>query len=118
MMDNPRAPPETAHPSSRSAPPTTSAAGENGSGQLPLRAGHEQPLAAPSSYLRPNPPSRTMSEKTPSALDKEQLQGLVSMPIPRQLPAPPPAALCVRRAAGGELPRPCGVPVLIAESGS
>ncbi|KAK4155933.1 hypothetical protein C8A00DRAFT_41486 [Chaetomidium leptoderma] len=79
-MDDPRAAPETAHPGSRSAPPalppTISAGGENGSGQLPLRPGHELPFVAPSSYLRPKPPSRTMSEKTPSALDKEQMQGL------------------------------------------
>ncbi|KAK3902272.1 hypothetical protein C8A05DRAFT_15663 [Staphylotrichum tortipilum] len=83
-MDDPRAPPEPAHPGSRSAPPALpptqppplSAPGENGSGQLPLRPGHELPFVAPSSYLRPNPPSRTMSEKTPSALDKEQMQGL------------------------------------------
>jgi hypothetical protein len=89
-MDDPRAPPEAAHPSSRSAPPalaptTPSAPGENGTGQLPLRpSGHELPFVAPSSYLRPKPVSRTMSERTPSALDKEQMQGLVSMPIPRQ----------------------------------
>ncbi|KAK4104704.1 CBS-domain-containing protein [Parathielavia hyrcaniae] len=81
-MDDPRAAPEAAHPSSRSAPavlpPTThSDTGENGSGQLPLRpSGHELPFVAPSSYLRPKPASRTMSERTPSALDKEQMQGL------------------------------------------
>ncbi|KAK3297586.1 uncharacterized protein B0H64DRAFT_372928 [Chaetomium fimeti] len=78
-MDDPRAPPEAAHPSSRSAPPalapTATTDGENGS-QLPLRSGHELPFVAPSSYLRPKLPSRTMSEKTPSALDKEQMQGL------------------------------------------
>jgi hypothetical protein len=87
MMDDPRAPPNAAHPSSRSAPPalapTTTTDGENGS-QLPLRSGHELPFVAPSSYLRPKLPSRTMSEKTPSALDKEQMQGLVSMPFLRQ----------------------------------
>ncbi|KAG7288981.1 hypothetical protein NEMBOFW57_005341 [Staphylotrichum longicolle] len=79
-MDDPRAPPEAADPSSRSAPPalppTTSAAGENGSGQQPMRPGHEFPFATPSLYLRPKPPSRTMSERSPNALDKEQMQGL------------------------------------------
>ncbi|KAH6850847.1 hypothetical protein B0I37DRAFT_122806 [Chaetomium sp. MPI-CAGE-AT-0009] len=79
MMDDPRAPPEAAHPSSRSAPPalapTTTTDGENGS-QLPLHPGHELPFVAPSSYLRPKLPSRTMSEKSPNALDKEQMQGL------------------------------------------
>ncbi|KAK4143744.1 uncharacterized protein C8A04DRAFT_37168 [Dichotomopilus funicola] len=84
-MDDPRAPPGAAHPSSRSAPPTVAPAtaansGENGNGQeqhqLPLRPSHELPFVAPSSYLRPKPPSRTMSERTPNALDKEQMQGL------------------------------------------
>ncbi|KAK4127369.1 CBS-domain-containing protein [Parathielavia appendiculata] len=81
-MDDPRAAPEAAHPSSRSAPPalpptTHSDTGVNGSGQLPLRpSGHELPFVAPSSYLRPKPASRTMSERTPSALDREQMQGL------------------------------------------
>ncbi|KAJ4306498.1 AMP-activated serine/threonine-protein kinase regulatory subunit [Collariella sp. IMI 366227] len=81
-MDDPRAP-EPAHPgpSSSSAPATptpapTISGGENGTGQLPLRPGHELPFVAPSSYLRPKPPSRTMSERTPSALDREQMQGL------------------------------------------
>lgn len=98
-MDDPRAPPEAAHPSSRSAPPalppTAEAAGENGNGQQPMRPGHEFPFATPSLYLRPKPPSRTMSERTPNALDKEQMQGLVSMPTPRQPMAPPRAARCV-----------------------
>lgn len=90
MMNDPRAPPGAAHPSSRSAPPTVAPAtaassGENGNGQeqhqLPLRPSHELPFVAPSSYLRPKPPSRTMSERTPNALDKEQMQGLVSMAL-------------------------------------
>ncbi|KAL2135073.1 hypothetical protein VTI74DRAFT_9889 [Chaetomium olivicolor] len=84
-MDDPRAPTEPANPgpssSSSSAPASpapvpTISSGENGSGQLPLRPGHELPFVAPSSYLRPKPPSRTMSERTPSALDREQMQGL------------------------------------------
>ena len=52
----------------------------------PLRHGHELPFVAPSSYLRPKPPGRDMTtekktekKKAPlTALDKEQLQGLVS----------------------------------------
>ncbi|KAK4137570.1 CBS-domain-containing protein [Trichocladium antarcticum] len=79
-MDDFRAPPEKAHPSSSSAPaamtPTTVEGGNNGTAQLPLRTGHEYPFVAPSSYLRPKPVSRTMSEKTPNALDWEQMQGL------------------------------------------
>ncbi|KAL2151962.1 hypothetical protein VTH82DRAFT_5146 [Thermothelomyces myriococcoides] len=76
-MDDPRAPAEEAHHGSRNAPSTSPAGGENGGGQqLPLRPGHELPFVAPSSYLRPKPPSRTMSEKAPSALDRDQMQGL------------------------------------------
>jgi hypothetical protein len=93
-MADPSASPETAHSGSRSAPPTpapttasptaaaaaaAAAAGNSGSsGELPLRPGHELAIPAPSSHLRPKPAGRTMSEKTPSLLDKEQMQGLVS----------------------------------------
>jgi hypothetical protein len=43
--------------------------------------GHELPFVAPSSYLRPKPNSRTMSEPKPQGpLDREQMQGLVSLP--------------------------------------
>ncbi|AEO62783.1 uncharacterized protein THITE_2107373 [Thermothielavioides terrestris NRRL 8126] len=77
-MDDPRASPEAAHAGPRSAPATPASATsgvKNGSG-LPLRPGHELPFVAPSSYLRPKPPSRTMSERSPSALDRDQMQGL------------------------------------------
>jgi hypothetical protein len=86
-MDDPRASPNAANPAANSAPaaPTTSS-GENGG--LPLRPGHELPFVASSSYLRPKPPSRTMSERSPSGLDKDQMQGLVSLPLPRQPPWP------------------------------
>ncbi|KAL1841719.1 hypothetical protein VTJ49DRAFT_6693 [Mycothermus thermophilus] len=79
MADH-RVSPETAQSDSHSAPPTpapsSSTAGKSGSGELPLRLGHELQVPAPSSHLRPKPPGRTMSEKTPSSLDKEQMQGL------------------------------------------
>ncbi|KAK4110680.1 CBS-domain-containing protein [Canariomyces notabilis] len=79
-MDDARAPPEMAHPGTDSAPTTSSPSmttgGNNGNAQLPLRPGHELPFVAPSSYLRPKPTSRTMSERTPTALDKDQMQGL------------------------------------------
>ncbi|GAB1314289.1 AMP-activated serine/threonine-protein kinase regulatory subunit [Madurella fahalii] len=79
-MDDARAPPERANPGPGNAPaassPSISAGGNNGSAQLPLRPGHELPFVTPSSYLRPKPASRTMSERTPSALDKDQMQGL------------------------------------------
>ncbi|KAL1867345.1 hypothetical protein VTK73DRAFT_4224 [Phialemonium thermophilum] len=42
----------------------------------PARHGHELPFVAPSSYLRPKPTSRTMTEKPPSPLDRDQMQGL------------------------------------------
>jgi hypothetical protein len=83
-MDDARTPPEMAHPGTDSAPTTSSPSmttcGNNGNAQLPLRPGHELPFVAPSSYLRPKPTSRTMSERTPTALDKDQMQGLVSSP--------------------------------------
>ncbi|KAK4242296.1 hypothetical protein C8A03DRAFT_11507 [Achaetomium macrosporum] len=74
-MDDPRASPNAAHSASNSAQATTTSSGENDSG-LPLRPGHELPFVAPSSYLRPKPPSRTMSERNPSGLDRDQMQGL------------------------------------------
>ncbi|KAK3308693.1 uncharacterized protein B0T15DRAFT_115789 [Chaetomium strumarium] len=73
-MDDPRASPDAANPAANSAPAATTSSGENG--RLPLRPGHELPFVAPSSYLRPKPPSRTMSERSPSGLDKDQMQGL------------------------------------------
>ncbi|KAK0666846.1 hypothetical protein QBC41DRAFT_304848 [Cercophora samala] len=86
MEDDTRTPAEKAHPGPAtegsapvaSSPTTTSAAGANSSGPLPLRHGHELPfVAAPSSYLRPKPISRTMSDNRASGpLDKEQMQGL------------------------------------------
>ncbi|KAK0742271.1 hypothetical protein B0T21DRAFT_127124 [Apiosordaria backusii] len=86
MEDDARTPTEKEHPGPAtegsapvaSSPTTTSAAGTNSSGPLPLRHGHELPyVAAPSSYLRPKPISRTMSDNRASGpLDKEQMQGL------------------------------------------
>lgn len=69
--------------------PSTASAGNsntdpNLNGPLTLRPGHELPFVAPSSYLRPKPSSRTMSDKTSNPLDKDQMQGLVSIPFPRQ----------------------------------
>ena len=46
---------------------------------LAKHGGHELPFVAPSSYLRPKPNSHTMSERTVSPLDREQMQGLVSL---------------------------------------
>lgn len=97
MEDDARAHAEKAHPrtaedANGSAPPSTSppttttttatsAAGSNPSAPQPQqRPGHELPFVAPSSYLRPKPISRTMSDyKTSGPLDKEQMQGLVSI---------------------------------------
>lgn len=82
IMDDVRAPPEQANPgaSSEANPlPPTSAGGITANGPLPIRQGHELPFVAPSSYLRPKQTSRTMSDKTPSPLDKDQMQGLVSI---------------------------------------
>ncbi|KAK4179183.1 hypothetical protein QBC36DRAFT_323157 [Triangularia setosa] len=86
MEDDARTPAERAHPGPAtegsapvaSSPTTTSVAGTNSSGPLPLRHGHEFPfVVAPSSYLRPKPISRTMSDNRASGpLDKEQMQGL------------------------------------------
>ena len=45
---------------------------------LARHTGHELPFVAPSSYLRPKSNSRTMSDKTATPLDREQMQGLVS----------------------------------------
>ncbi|KAL0467328.1 hypothetical protein QR685DRAFT_84027 [Neurospora intermedia] len=61
--------------------PSTASAGNsntdpNLNGPLTLRPGHELPFVAPSSYLRPKPSSRTMSDKTSNPLDKDQMQGL------------------------------------------
>ncbi|KAM7201734.1 nuclear protein SNF4 [Naviculisporaceae sp. PSN 640] len=78
-MDDARAPPEQANPgaSSEASPlPPTSAGGITANGPLPIRQGHELPFVAPSSYLRPKQTSRTMSDKTPSPLDKDEMQGL------------------------------------------
>ncbi|KAK3995613.1 hypothetical protein QBC44DRAFT_388820 [Cladorrhinum sp. PSN332] len=97
-MDDARATAETAHPTpdcgndsttaggnapTSSSPATTTTipattGGNNDSGPLPLRHGHEHlPFVAPSSYLRPKPVSRTMSDnKNLGPLDKEQIQGL------------------------------------------
>ncbi|KAK4168973.1 hypothetical protein QBC43DRAFT_83540 [Cladorrhinum sp. PSN259] len=95
-MDDARVTAETAHPrpdcgsdsNAGSAPKSSSPAtttttpattgGNNDSGPLPLRHGHEQlPFVAPSSYLRPKPVSRTMSDnRNLSPLDRDQLQGL------------------------------------------
>ncbi|KAK3326520.1 hypothetical protein B0H66DRAFT_513052 [Apodospora peruviana] len=78
-MEDARAPPEQANPGANSGAsplPPTSAGGNTADGPLPLRHGHELPFVAPSSYLRPKHLSRTMSEKTPSPLDKDQMQGL------------------------------------------
>jgi len=82
IMDDVRAPPKQANPGTGSeanplAP--TNAGGNIANGPLPLRHGHELPFVAPSSYLRPKQISRTMSDKTPSPLDKDQMQGLVSI---------------------------------------
>ncbi|KAK0626701.1 hypothetical protein B0T14DRAFT_534801 [Immersiella caudata] len=72
--------PEKATPSASSAASptgTTSPAigGSDAQGPVPLpRLGHELPFVAPSSYLRPA--TRAMADKTPSPLDKEQMQGL------------------------------------------
>ncbi|KAK4460198.1 hypothetical protein QBC42DRAFT_272847 [Cladorrhinum samala] len=97
-MDDALATAESAHPKadcdsdSNAGNPTTSASlapdattttsatatGNSDSGSLPLRHGHEQlPFVAPSSYLRPKPVSRTMSDhKALGPLDKDQMQGL------------------------------------------
>ncbi|KAM7195971.1 hypothetical protein V8F33_006422 [Rhypophila sp. PSN 637] len=79
-MDDLRAPPEQAHPGANSSEANplspTSAGGSTTNGPLPIRQGHELPFVAPSSYLRPKQTSRTMSDKTPSPLDKDQMQGL------------------------------------------
>ena len=48
---------------------------------LARHTGHELPFVAPSSYLRPKSNSRTMSDKTATPLDREQMQGLVSKKI-------------------------------------
>lgn len=79
-MDDARAPAADANPSHKH--------GSEPQSTLPaiVRHGHELPFVAPSSYLRPKPNSRTMSEPKPvSALDREQMQGLVSEFL-RQLP--------------------------------
>ncbi|KAK3684765.1 hypothetical protein B0T22DRAFT_197544 [Podospora appendiculata] len=74
--------PTPSHTHTPAAPttPTSSAGGSNananGSLPLPLRHGHELPFVAPSSYLRPKQISRTMSDKSASPLDKDQMQGL------------------------------------------
>ncbi|KAM7221729.1 nuclear protein SNF4 [Rhypophila decipiens] len=82
-MDDLRAPPEQANPGASSSETNplspTSAGGSTTNGPLPIRQGHELPFVAPSSYLRPKQTSRTMSDKTPSPLDKDQMQGLVSI---------------------------------------
>ncbi|KAK3945071.1 nuclear protein SNF4 [Diplogelasinospora grovesii] len=83
-MDDARAPAEEANPGASSAanppvPTTTPIGGNNATGPLPLaglRHGHELPFVAPSSYLRPKLNSRTMSDRSTSLLDKEQMQGL------------------------------------------
>ncbi|KAK5663120.1 hypothetical protein OQA88_6537 [Cercophora sp. LCS_1] len=82
MEEDARAPAEKADPSTSAASlPTAPAATAGGNssdvqGPLPppLRPGHELPFVAPSSYLRPKPTVR--ADKTPSPLDKEQMQGL------------------------------------------
>ncbi|KAK4188201.1 hypothetical protein QBC35DRAFT_209943 [Podospora australis] len=91
MEDDARAHAEKAHPGDSdgnvSAPTSSSptittaapAAASNPSAptQPQQRPGHELPFVAPSSYLRPKPISRTMSDyKTSGPLDKEQMQGL------------------------------------------
>lgn len=103
IMDDALATAESAHPrpdcdsdSNAGNPPTSAslvpdttatasatASGNNDSGPLPLRHGHEQlPFVAPSSYLRPKPVSRTMSDhKALGPLDKDQMQGLVSSSV-------------------------------------
>ena len=103
IMDDALATAESAHPKadcdsdSNAGNPTTSASlapdattttsatatGNSDSGSLPLRHGHEQlPFVAPSSYLRPKPVSRTMSDhKALGPLDKDQMQGLVSSSV-------------------------------------
>lgn len=83
MADDTRAPAEKANPSTSAANPppapmTPAGGGSEAQGPLPLlRPGHELPFVAPSSYLRPKPTAR--ADKTPSPLDKEQMQGLVSV---------------------------------------
>jgi len=77
--------------------------GSGPQGPAPLvRHSHELPFVAPSSYLRPKPNSRTMSEpKRLGPLDRDQAQGLVStsrdslrplapLPLLPTLPRPPP----------------------------
>lgn len=74
-------------------PAATAVAKANEEGPAPpetpaviAKPGHELPYVAPSSYLRPKPNSHAMSEPKPSSpLDKEQMQGLVSL----LLPSPP-----------------------------
>jgi hypothetical protein len=85
-MDDSRVPAEEAHPGPSSSVPTALTlslpeGGDNATAQLPLRPGHEHASVALSSYPKPNRFSRTMSERTPSALDREQMQGLVSIPL-------------------------------------
>ena len=74
MMDNARAPAAKANASSEES-------GSGPQGPTPLvRHGHELPFVAPSSYLRPKPNSHTMSEpKAAGPLDRDQMQGLVSI---------------------------------------
>jgi hypothetical protein len=84
--------PATAAAASGSNPSAAAAAaGNDAHGKLPLRhshASHELPFVKPSSYLRPKPStSRTMSDKTSSPLDKEQLQGLVRIYPERHTPS-------------------------------
>ncbi|KAH8888684.1 CBS-domain-containing protein [Thozetella sp. PMI_491] len=57
----------TGHPQAQPPPPLAA---------LARHTGHELPFVAPSSYLRPKLNSRTMSDKTASPLDREQMQGL------------------------------------------
>ncbi|KAK1766129.1 nuclear protein SNF4 [Phialemonium atrogriseum] len=60
----------------------TTGGGSNAAGNQPqppaalARHSHELPFVAPSSYLRPKPSSRTMTETSASPLDREQMQGL------------------------------------------
>jgi hypothetical protein len=115
IMDDARAPAEKANPGTSSAaraplpgiPTTTTADGNSANGPLPLR-GHELPFVAPSSYLRPKPSSRAMSDKMVGPLDKDQMQGLVSIysetrpcPVHPALPRSPTAfyscCFCRRR---------------------
>ncbi|EGS21055.1 uncharacterized protein CTHT_0028950 [Thermochaetoides thermophila DSM 1495] len=80
-MDDSRVPAEEAHPGPSSSVPAALTlslpeGGDNATAQLSLRPGHEHASVALSSYPKPNRFSRTMSERTPSALDREQMQGL------------------------------------------